>query len=95
MKEFIVRKVEEIREKPEHIRVRYVWTAVCVAMVLILTLWIITLRFSFREAVPADTKAIRDSIPSSVREIESQGESITQMMDSSTSLEGEGGFESE
>lgn len=32
-------KIEEIRKKPEHIRLRYVWFFVIICMILIITLW--------------------------------------------------------
>lgn len=84
MKEFIARKVDEIRQEPEQIRVRYVWGAVLTVMVLIFLFWIMTLRSGLRAMAPADTKAIQQSIPSSIREIENQGQSITQMIESTT-----------
>lgn len=32
-------KIEEIKRKPEHIRVRYVWFMVCISMIGIVFLW--------------------------------------------------------
>lgn len=39
----IQEKIEEIRKKPEHIRIRYVWMWVAVSMVFIITIWIISI----------------------------------------------------
>lgn len=38
----IYEKIEEIRNKPEHIRMRYVWLLMAFSMVIILTIWIIS-----------------------------------------------------
>ncbi|NTW89406.1 MAG: hypothetical protein HGB37_00645 [Candidatus Moranbacteria bacterium] len=84
MKELIGRKIDEIRGEPEHVRVRYVWGSVLIVMVLLFSFWIMTLRSGLRAMAPADTKAIQQSIPSSIREIENQGQSITQMIESTT-----------
>ena len=43
----IEKKVDNIREQPEHIRMRYVWLAVGVTMFLIIFIWLISLRTSF------------------------------------------------
>jgi len=37
-------KIDEIRRKPEHIRLRYVWASVAVSMVLVIFIWIISLK---------------------------------------------------
>ena len=43
----INKKIEEIRQKPEHIRIKYVYGALALSMFLILIIWI----FSFRESI--------------------------------------------
>lgn len=43
----IEKKVADIREQPEHVRMRYVWLAVSVAMFLIIFIWLVSLRTSF------------------------------------------------
>lgn len=90
MKEFIGRKIDEIRGEPEHVRVRYVWGSVLIVMVLLFAFWIMTLRSGFQAAIPSDSKSVRETIPASIKDIENQGNSITQMMDSTTSLKSEG-----
>ncbi len=32
-------KIEEIRKRPEHVRMRYVWFFVAISMILVLTIW--------------------------------------------------------
>jgi len=41
-------KIEEIRNKPEHIKIRYVWGSVAVSMLFIIIIWI----FSWQGASP-------------------------------------------
>ncbi len=40
----LLEKIEEIRQKPEHIRLRYVWVMVAISMVFILFIWIMSLK---------------------------------------------------
>jgi hypothetical protein len=58
----IFEKIEEVRQKPEHIRVRYVWACVAISMIFVLALWI----FSFRTQelsgkLPIDTTNFPDT----------------------------------
>ena len=43
----IMDKIENIRQKPEHIRMRYVWFLVTIVMIFILALWIFSLNAEF------------------------------------------------
>ncbi len=43
----IEKKIDNIREQPEHIRIRYVWLAVGVTMFLVIFIWLISIRTSF------------------------------------------------
>lgn len=36
-------KIEEIRRKPEHIRIRYVWMWVAISMVFVIAIWIVSI----------------------------------------------------
>lgn len=56
--------MERVRREPEHVRVRYVWGAVGIVMVLIFGLWVITLRDSFRKAAPTDSQLLRETASS-------------------------------
>jgi len=40
----IYEKLEDIRKKPEYVRLRYVWLAVAVSMLLILIIWFLSLK---------------------------------------------------
>lgn len=50
----IQNKIEEIRNQPEHIRMRYVLGSVSVSMVLIGILWIFSLTTSFQDQFGGD-----------------------------------------
>jgi hypothetical protein len=43
----IEKKVHEIQRQPEHIRLRWVWGSVIVAMIFVLFIWVMSMRISF------------------------------------------------
>ena len=43
----IMDKIEEIRQKPEHIRMRYVWLSVAIVMAFIILVWVFSLKAEF------------------------------------------------
>ncbi len=52
MQERFLRKMEEIRRQPEHVRVWYAWVGVAIVMFFVVVIWIFTLQESFRKAIP-------------------------------------------
>ncbi len=65
MRKKIAEKIDEIRKKPEHIRVWYVWIAVFIVMFFVIIIWIFTLKESLQGAAPSeDVKKIQSRIPS-------------------------------
>jgi len=52
----IMDKVEEIRKKPENIRLRYVWFFVALSMIFVIILWIFSLQASKQESQSANSK---------------------------------------
>ncbi len=48
----INRKIEEIRKKPEHVRMRYVWGGVAIAMFFIIIVWLFSLGETFKNSSP-------------------------------------------
>ncbi len=66
----IEKKVENIREQPEHIRMRYVWLAVGIVMFLIIFIWLVSLRTSFLQ-IHTDTKSQQeiDAIKKRINEL--------------------------
>lgn len=57
-------KVEDIRRKPEHIRMRYVWFFVAVSMLFVIILWIFSLQASRddSESAPSDSNLFNSDI---------------------------------
>jgi hypothetical protein len=45
-------KIEEIRKKPEHVRMRYVWASVAVTMFFIFIIWLFSLQEIFKSTSP-------------------------------------------
>lgn len=44
----ISQKIENIRQKPEHIRMRYVWFWLSISMIFIFFIWIFSVKENFR-----------------------------------------------
>lgn len=57
-------KIEEIRRKPEHIRMRYVWAGVAIAMFFIIIIWLFSLEEAFKNSVPRlkEEKSIQNQL---------------------------------
>src|SRR3990172_10531621 len=45
----IADKIEEIRKKPEYVRLRYVWFFVALSMLFVVALWIFSLKAAVQE----------------------------------------------
>ncbi len=45
-------KIEEIRKKPEHIRLRYVWAGVLITMLFIVIIWFLSLQEMIKKFSP-------------------------------------------
>jgi len=80
----INRKIEEIRRKPEHIRMRYVWGAVAIAMFFIIIIWLFSLQETFKSTVPEESPSgtenewnnFREEMPSLQEFIETNQETM-------------------
>lgn len=72
----INRKIEEIRKKPEHIRMRYVWGAVALCMSFIFIIWIFSLHETFKSS-----GAKEGNLPSIKDDINQQKQSIPSLKD--------------
>lgn len=53
-------KIRKLQEKPYHIRVRLLWTALGVTAVILIALWLLTLRFRQSETVGRSETATRE-----------------------------------
>ena len=80
----IDKKIEEIRQKPEHERVKYVYGAVILSMLLIITLWIFSIRESIRDITrntesedsSEEFSGIRDQLDIDMKEVMSSLEKL-------------------
>jgi len=64
MRERIGRKIDEIRQKPEHVRVWYAWVGVLIVMFFVVLLWIFTVQENLSRTTPAeDMKKIQEKLP--------------------------------
>jgi hypothetical protein len=68
----LTEKIEAIRRKPEHIRLRYVWFLVILCMTFIFIIWIFSLK-----SQPVSAPVIQDNIisPDLTKEFQAQKES--------------------
>lgn len=66
-------KIEKIRQKPEHIRIRYVWFSVAASMLFVIIIWIFSIQSGIKpievdqesaSAVQKQLQGIKDSAPS-------------------------------
>ncbi len=46
MFETLEKKIHDIRQQPEHVRLRYMWGALAVSMILIIIIWIMSIRIN-------------------------------------------------
>lgn len=68
----IIKKIEEIRNKPENIRERYVWIGVGLCMLFIFAIWVFSFKTSFKQEKGADAVApVKDLVDKSKKSIES------------------------
>jgi len=59
----IQKKIEEIRQKPEHQRVRYVWAMVAVCMLLLVALWVFSLRDVLNGGLTKNSQTVSNGDP--------------------------------
>ena len=72
----IEKKVHEVQQQPEHIRLRWVWGSVAVTMLFIVIIWAMSMRVNFLN-INSDTKAQK-----SINEFQDQFSNITDTLPS-------------
>ena len=45
----ISQKIAEMRQQPEHVRMRYVWISVSISMLIIVAIWIFSIGLMFKK----------------------------------------------
>lgn len=76
----IVDKIEEIRRKPEHIRMRYVWFFVFISMILVLTIWFFSMQGQMKQ-IPSSIGPVQD-LGDAAEQFNQQKDSLRDVMDS-------------
>ena len=70
---YISKKIDEIRNKPEHIRERYLWMIGAFCMLFIFGVWLLSFKSSFRQAeeekAVSPVKDLVDKSKESINEI--------------------------
>jgi hypothetical protein len=82
----ISKKIEEIRQQPEHVRVRYVWICVVVSMFVVLILWFFSIASMFAEEKNNSDQITEENIPSigeQLQTLKEQAPSLTDLNDQS------------
>lgn len=75
----LIQKLEELKQKPEHIRVRYVWASVAVSMVFIIVIWFFSIQARVSSTAEQDSKAT-DDLQSQLNKIKDATPSINDLM---------------
>lgn len=74
----LTEKIENIRRKPEHIRLRYVWAMVAISMFFVIIIWFFSLKSSQTETAPVmnsiDTSKITDQFNEGKQSLENASE---------------------
>ncbi len=84
-------KLEEIRKKPEHIRLRYVWAMVAISMFFIIIIWFFSLKASRIETAPPmagiDTSEITEQFNAGKQSLENATEGFQSVLDQQQTLD--------
>ena len=64
----ILEKIDKIREKPEHIRMRYVWGFVFSFIIVIIFIWIVSLKSNFENIGKKDVNVDKLDIMNNINE---------------------------
>ncbi|MCX6761533.1 MAG: hypothetical protein NTY33_01650 [Candidatus Moranbacteria bacterium] len=77
----IQRKLEEIRRKPEHIRLRYTYGAVVVSMLFILLLWFFSISDSIKKADVAKQQNVFDDLQTQKKSLKDATTDVKKSLD--------------
>ncbi|EKE25128.1 MAG: hypothetical protein ACD_5C00281G0001 [uncultured bacterium] len=72
----IAEKIEEIRRKPEHVRVKYVWGCVAASMLLIITIWFFSIAAMLKKDAPKTEMDNIENLKTQLKDINEQTPSI-------------------
>ena len=86
----ISEKIEEIRNQPEYMRVRYVWVCVAVSMFIIFILWIFSIASMFADGKKNSNQATTEVVPSideQLQALQTQSKSLKDLNDQSLTID--------
>ncbi len=91
----IAKKIEEIQQQPEHIRLRWVWGSVAVSMLIILIIWLLSITLMFKsnrnESSQESSNSNTDAQNQTISNTPSQSNSLKDYTkNNSISIESEG-----
>lgn len=69
----LIEKIEEIRKKPDHVKLRYVWLFVIICMALIISIWLLSVRADIGESSLKNKNSSREK-----SEIQKSGSELLQ-----------------
>lgn len=91
----INKKIEEIRQKPEHIRIRYVWGMVAISMLFIIIIWLFSIDDLLKESkIQVNSQQfpdIKENIDQ-IKSIQSAAPSIKEMIPEGEGIQNEEGL---
>jgi len=73
-------KIDEIRRKPEHIRVRYAWMYTAIAMVFVILIWVISFSAGKNDSSKENPAIIQPEVLSQFQEGKKSLEDTTDQM---------------
>lgn len=77
----IQRKIEEIRRKPEHIRIRYVWFLTAFCMFFVLLIWEISIKTDPRLIQKNSDSKFNFKENNAIKDIQEKSEDIKKIKD--------------
>ena len=83
------KKIEEVRKKPEHVRMRYVWGCVIASILVIFSFWVFSLKNNFNKFNNSDKSSSSplSDLTSGFKEITTEGkDSLNPSLDSIKSI---------
>lgn len=86
----ISEKIEEIRNQPEYMRVRYVWGCVAVSMFIIFILWIFSIASMFANEKKNSNQTTSEAVPSineQLQALQAQSKSLKDLNDQSLTID--------
>lgn len=86
----ISEKIEEIRNQPEYMRVRYVWGCVAVSMFIIFILWIFSIASMFADEKKNSNQTTTGVVPSmdeQLQALQAQSKSLKDLNDQSLTID--------